>query len=179
MAIKPTERESYIQEHQFYDKQFPEQNPPPPTTTPVPVIPDQREIDLTSSSTVRLYRVGPTPAEAARTFSTDGEMSAWVVERMDRSGALAAAGRWFSSSRAATEAYQYDHPAHALRHVDVLAVDAERWMARDHPKAARFTKEPETDYFLPSVVANQAERTERTREMAMQIEHRPVRLWDR
>lgn len=170
MSIKPTDLESYRQEHKFYDKQFPKENPPRHETTPRIEVPEQPEFDLKLPATVRLYRFGPTPAEAAARLEGNPSLRNWARASLESSGAAAAAGRWFTSDRASAESYSQVHAAYQLRHVDVALGDAARWKADDHPNAQRFTREPETDYFLPSIVANQATRTERSQPIEMLIE---------
>lgn len=168
--MKPTDLESYRQERQFHIKHFPKENPPSPETTARIETPDQPEFDLGSSATVRLYRFGPTPAEAAVRLEANPTLRSWARDSMESSGVTAAEGRWFSSSRVDAASFSQDHAAYRLRHVDVAVEDAARWKASDMPSVQRFVREPKTDYFLPAIVANQAVRTERLQAIEAPIE---------
>lgn len=170
MSIKPTDLESYRQEHKYYDKHFPKENPPRHETTPRIEAPEQPELDLSSPATVRLYRFGPTPTEFATRLEANVGLQSWARDRMDSTGGTEAGGRWFSSSRSDAESFSQDHAAYRLRHVDVAVEDATRWKAADMPGVQRFVREPATDYFLPAIVANQAVRTEPTHVISMQVE---------
>ena len=107
---------------------------------------------------IRLYRVGPTPAEAKKLFDRDTSDTSpsWIRDAAQKSGLIEASGRWFTSSRDEAKWYEREHPAYRLRSVDVKSEDAARWMAKDHPTAYRFSSRP-NDYFIPAIVANQAQ----------------------
>lgn len=106
---------------------------------------------------IRLYRVGPTPEEAKKTFTNNKmDISPWLRDHIETSGLLYASGRWFTSDRSEAEWYTREHPTHKLRHVDVPAALAATWIASEHPVAKKFSSR-ENDHFIPAVVANQAQ----------------------
>lgn len=113
---------------------------------------------MADNERIRLYRVGPTPVEAQKTYAAvKNDLSPWLRDHVESSGAIHASGRWFTSDRSEADWYKREHPTFKLRHVDVKVEDADRWMARDHPIAKRFASQPDTEYFIPAVVANQAQ----------------------
>ena len=111
-----------------------------------------------SDERIRLYRVGPTPDEAKKSWDrVKSDLSPWLREHAENSGLLHASGRWFTSDKSEAEWYQREHPTHKMRHVDVKVEDAARWKATDHPVATKFSSQPATEYFIPATVANQAQ----------------------
>lgn len=113
---------------------------------------------MAENDRIRLYRVGPTPDESKKIFETNkNDISPWLREHVETSGILRASGRWFTSDRSEAEWYLREHPTYKVRHVDVKVEDAARWMAKDHPTAAGFSSQPMTEYFIPAIVANQAQ----------------------
>ena len=128
---------------------------PPARFEPPPPSPPGRPTE-TQQGTTRLYRIGPTPAEAEQMRATRN-VPDWLQDATRLSGADAASGRWFTHDPAEAEWYAREHPNGTVRYVDVPTADLERYRAINQPGAKDFTSRPEHDFFLPPEIANKAQ----------------------
>jgi hypothetical protein len=108
-----------------------------------------------TTETVRLYRVGPTPAESACLREGNG-VSEWLAQATQKNGADAAQGRWFTNDVEEANWYMRENPGYPIRFVDVSVQDIHGLRVAAHSKALQFSRRPEYEFFLPTEMANLA-----------------------
>ena len=117
--------------------------------------PDQYPLDVRSVSAA--IRVSPTTLYK---YAFNQEINA-AEQRQRESGHLAAEGRWFTRDREALIWYREDKGPEArpvVVFVDVPERMLERLRVSNQPEPARFSRDPENEFFLPASLARMKRR---------------------
>jgi hypothetical protein len=109
---------------------------------------------------MRLWRTEPDIGEPGRRLPLDPDD--WKSRLLTESGAYDARGRWFTRDVQSLAWYARDVGDGLFRvvAVDVEEEDAARWLVACQPDAARFSRDPHNEHFLPRSVAETARRDE-------------------
>lgn len=118
---------------------------------------------------IRLYRAEGTP--------TGKQMPEWIERGRRESGAAAATGRWFTDDPKLVEWYANEAEAPRFLYLDVPRETAEAYrlsaLARAKHPAARFSRDPEHEFFLAPQLATGRQEISLSRQRPPQLPEPP------
>jgi hypothetical protein len=90
--------------------------------------------------TVTLYRAEPKDL---------AELPAWIKQAKEVDGSLDAQGRWFVSDPAMLDFYLKDQTNPQIVSIQVPKAELEQYRVKNNPEAAKFSKDPDNEFFVP------------------------------